>query len=585
MIFSAANQRSRRRVAIAIVALLAACAGLWAAGRPLDGRTSNGVNVAGHYIPIDPAGYLYVTNLTQTSSGVTTAGNTISVYRESSNDVVANLTVGHAPKGIDVSFTNQDSDDPAPDASEPHHVYVANSADNTVTVLNDLANPAANTVAWTAAVGRSPWGVGVDQQAAVVAVSNNADNSVTFLDADENQRLGTTTLPVVGGKTARPQQVTVDQKSHTAYVANPGNGTVTALNTRTRGVVASIAVPGTPVFDAADNNGHVFVVSTNGTGAGTLSVISTATNTLLPGTAATGSNPFSVAVNQVNGQIAVTNNGDSTLGQYTFNGATFTQTGTVALPPDPKGVTFTIDGQSAYAVSQQTGTVTQVDSSGASTASDRVAPAAAISSSSGYYPAGGSITGTATDDASGVGTVQVGFTPAGSATAPGSTVNAALSCANSSNLSCTWTAALPSGDGSYKAWARAVDRNRDSSGPNIGAWATVDNIIEDSTSPVVAITSPSSTSILVAGQTQVAGTATDNLSGVSAVSVTFTATTLGTTETAPATVSCDGPRTTCTWTVTTPSTLTPGTYNVQAQATDRAGNRGQSNVVVFTVGV
>ena len=606
MTFTSVRHRLRRQVVFALIGTVAAAAATWSAGGgPLVGRTSSGVNVAGHYIPIDPAGYLYITNLTQTNNGVTTDGNTVTVLRESSNDVVTNLAVGRAPKGIDVSFNgpgtapgatensqsdlNADEDDenqdPAPDPSRRGFVYVANSGDNTLSVLNDYANPASDTNAWTAPVGRSPWGVGVDQLKSIVAVSNNGDSSVTFLDGSENARLGTVMLPVVNGKLANPQQVAVDQKSETVYVSNPGNGTVTAINMVTRRVVASISVPGTPVYDAADNKGHIFVASTNGGGAGLLSAIDTATNTVLPASASTGAAPFAVAVNPVNGQVDVTNNGDNTLGQYSFNGVTFARTGTLALPPDPKGVAFTDDGQSAYAVSQKTGTVTQVTPAGAVTASDRVPPTTAVNSGRGYYGPGATVNGTATDDASGVGTVQVGYTTAGSAIAPSSTTDATLSCSNTSNRICTWTASLPTPDGNYKVWARAIDRNRDSAGPNVGPWSTADDITADRTAPVVTITSPASTSVLVPGQTQVAGTATDNLSGFGTVVVTFTATTLGTNTQEAAALACDSGRNSCSWSVTTPAALSPGTYNVQATATDRAGNQGQSNVVVFTVGL
>ena len=606
MTFTALRYPARRLATVlTTAALLALGAFAGFGGGATGGHAGSSINVAGHYIPIDPAGYLYITNLTQTNNGATTAGNTITVLRESTNDVVINLTVGHAPKGIDVAFNapgtapgasensqsdrnaeeDDENEDPAPDPLRRGYVYVANSGDNTVSVLNDYANPASDTLSWTAPVGRSPWGVGVDQLKSIVAVSNNGDNTVTFLDGSENARLGTVPLPAVNGKPAQPQQVTVDQKSDTVYVANPGNGTVAAINMVTRQVVASISVPGAPVYDAADNRGHVFVVSTNGTGAGTLSVIDTATNTLLPTGAATGATPFAVAVNPANGQVDVTNNGDNTLGQYAFNGATFTQTGTLALPPDPKGVTFTDDGQSAYAVSQKTGTVTQVTPAGASTASDRVPPGATIKTGSGYYGPGATLDGTATDDASGVGSVQVGYTSSGSSSPPSSTGDATLSCGDASNRGCSWAAALPQTDGSYRAWARAIDRNRDSAGPNVGPWTTADNITVDRTAPVVAITSPSSTSVLVPGQTPVSGIATDNLAGVRSVVVRFTASTVGTSTQASATLSCDSSATNCTWSARTPSTLAPGTYNVQATAMDRAGNPGVSNVVVFTVGL
>jgi len=302
-----------------------------------------------------------------------------------------------------------------------------------------------------------------------------------------------------------------------------------------------------------------------------LKAINEATNAVMPVSANTGPVPFGIAINPVNGQISVTNNGNHTLSQYTFNGATFTNTGTVNLPPDPKGVAYTEDGARAYIAEQASGTITQVDGTGAHTASDHTPPVTTIDNVTLARP-GQALTGRSSDDASGVGSVQVGYTAAGATTAPASTSNASLSCADNLNLSCSWSSPLPLTDGVYKAWVRGLDRNADTAGPTIEAWRTLDNIMVDGTAPASQITSPSSGSLLVPGSTQVSGVATDNLSGVTSVVVIFTPTLLGSPTTATASLSCDASRQNCTWSATVPATLAVGTYNVTSQATDAAGN-------------
>ncbi len=76
--------------------------------------------------------------------------------------------------------------------------------------------------------------------------------------------------------------------------------------------------------------------------------------------------------------------------------------------------------------------------------------------------------------------------------------------------------------------------------------------------------------VLVLPGGPVNGTATDSLSGIATVSVTFRNNLTGTSQTKVAAVSCAEPRTGCTWTVGAPALI--GFYTATAVATDRAGN-------------
>ncbi len=91
----------------------------------------------------------------------------------------------------------------------------------------------------------------------------------------------------------------------------------------------------------------------------------------------------------------------------------------------------------------------------------------------------------------------------------------------------------------------------------------------DAAAPVSAITPPLG-GVLLPTQT-LAGTTTDDVAGVSTVTVTWTHTMLGTV--APvavaATLSCNASRTSCTWTAAPP--LVPGTYAANARGTDLVG--------------
>ncbi|MFA5788033.1 MAG: hypothetical protein WDA71_13805, partial [Actinomycetota bacterium] len=78
------------------------------------------------------------------------------------------------------------------------------------------------------------------------------------------------------------------------------------------------------------------------------------------------------------------------------------------------------------------------------------------------------------------------------------------------------------------------------------------------------------------------GTAADDLSGVDAVTLTYTPTTAGLPpETVSAELTCDQVRTSCTWKAPPPAL--PGTYAVEVTATDRADNGSSGSRMEVTV--
>lgn len=91
----------------------------------------------------------------------------------------------------------------------------------------------------------------------------------------------------------------------------------------------------------------------------------------------------------------------------------------------------------------------------------------------------------------------------------------------------------------------------------------------DRTPPTGSITTPNG-AILI-GPARLAGTAADGLSGVSAVTVTYTG---ASTVTVSASLACNAARTSCTWRATTPfPPLLVGAYVARATITDVASNR------------
>lgn len=191
----------------------------------------------------------------------------------------------------------------------------------------------------------------------------------------------------------------------------------------------------------------------------------------------------------------------------------------------------------------------EVPGAGISVTVDRGKPASSITapatsssisrSSANYY-----IVGTATDSVSGVKKVEV-------STDAGTTW---LAATGTSSWSYVW--ALPSTDGSYGIMSRATDNAGNVESPKPAVTLRIDG-----TAPVSSITSPAAGTNLKANVTvSVAGTASDNGTGVKQVELSFDG---GTTW-----VKASG---TTSWSYAWTPTA-QGSYNIVSRATDNVGN-------------
>ena len=190
------------------------------------------------------------------------------------------VTVGGNPIGVAVD-------------NATHTVYVANNADNTVSVINAATCNARHTAGCgqhppTVKVGAAPIGDAVDQRTNTVYVVNTGDNTVSVIDgrtcnATVTSGCGTVqTIPVGSG----PNVDAVNEKTDTIYVANFGSNTVSAIDGATCNSMVTSGCGKTPPVvhvgsgpqglgvDAKTDT----VYDTNGTGTvGTVSVINGAT--------------------------------------------------------------------------------------------------------------------------------------------------------------------------------------------------------------------------------------------------------------------------------------------------------------------
>jgi YVTN family beta-propeller protein len=189
------------------------------------------------------------------------------------------------------------------------------------------------TVTATIEVGTGPDGVAVDPTTHTAYVTNVDDDTVSAID--ETTGTVTATIAVGGG----PLTVAADPTTDTAYVANGGNGTVSVIDETTGTVTGTITVGANPSAVAVDPVFHTAYVANL---AGTVSVIDEATGTVTAAVPA-GSDPSGVAVDPTSHTAYVANYGGGTVSVISVTRPTPVTTVTSSPNPSTFGqdVTFT----------------------------------------------------------------------------------------------------------------------------------------------------------------------------------------------------------------------------------------------------
>jgi len=137
------------------------------------------------------------------------------------------IGVGASPMGIGV----------LPYSSPSHKVYVANSGNNTISVING------DTHAVSAPFGSglsTPYGIGINTVTNRVYVTNSGSNTVSIINPDTDTVIGSI---LVG---SGPRGITVDEANNRIYVACAGANRVYAIDALTNTVVGQISVTSGP---------------------------------------------------------------------------------------------------------------------------------------------------------------------------------------------------------------------------------------------------------------------------------------------------------------------------------------------------
>ena len=228
-----------------------------------------------------------------------------------------------------------------------HTVYVTNNADGTVTPIDATTN----TVGTAIPAGSNPYAVVYDPDNHTVYVTNNTNGTVTPIDATTNMA-GT---PIRAG--AYPFGVAYDPDNHTLYVTNAENGTVTPIDATTNTAGTPISAGSSPNEVAYDPDNHTIYVANSNT-AGTVTPIDATTNT--PGTPIhVGTYPHGVVYDPDNHLLYVANFGGGTV---TPIDATTNTAGTpIPAGAYPFAVAYDPANHTLYVTNDPAGTVTPID--------------------------------------------------------------------------------------------------------------------------------------------------------------------------------------------------------------------------------
>lgn len=234
-------------------------------------------------------------------------------------------------------------------------IYVVNANDSTVSVINGatcnaLTSAGCNQTAATVPVGNGPFALVVDQLTDTVYVANSGDNTVSVIDGatcNGNNNAGCSQTPATVAVGSGPSGVAVDEQTNTVYVTNTNTNTVSVLNGATCDSADQGGCSQTPGTVTVGNNPYPIAVDQS-TGAvyvgndgdGTLSLINgttcNATDTAGCGkliTVPVEQFPFGIAVDQRTGTAYVTSVLDSDVA--TINGRPCSARGGAQCRPHP----------------------------------------------------------------------------------------------------------------------------------------------------------------------------------------------------------------------------------------------------------
>ena len=299
--------------------------------------------------------------------------------------------------------------------------YVPNMGDKSVSVIQIPTG----TVVSDIAVGSGPWGAAISPDQTQVYVTNSQDNTVSVIDTASNTVLHTIQDPTFSS----PMGLAFTPDGKQAYVVNGSSTSVSVIDTATQTVGQTVTVQNSPVGVAmALTSSGTFAFVAN-SGSNSVSAITVGSNPTVQNiTANIGTGPHWVAVTPGSRWVYVENAGSNNISVIDVTTCVTACTVTSTIPQvgtSPYGVAFTPDSNFAYVASTASNSVAVIDTKSTSivtTVPNIINPsqiALTADGSTAYVTNQNSNTITVIDTASNTmtGTVTVGTAPLGVAMA------------------------------------------------------------------------------------------------------------------------------------------------------------------------
>ncbi len=262
------------------------------------------------------------------------ADNTVSVLDASTHASVATITVGSLPIGVALAGTK---------------LYVANYGAGTVSVIDTTTNTASATAI---TVGTKPELMVTSPDAKSVYVANLGEASVSIIDTATDTAANKITLT----SGSYPVGVAVSPTGNRLYVTDARQAKLMVVDTAAKSVTTNIGVGPNPI-GVVVNPAGTFAYVTN-FGNDTVSVIDTSTNAVVA-TVPVGVGPDGIAINKAGTYVYVANASSSTVSVI----STASNTVVAAMPvgAGPIGISLDSDNTYGYVANSVNGTVSVID--------------------------------------------------------------------------------------------------------------------------------------------------------------------------------------------------------------------------------
>jgi YVTN family beta-propeller protein len=227
--------------------------------------------------PIFAAPFAYIAN---------SLDNTVSVIDEASSTVIKTIGVGTAPHGVAINPAGTKA-------------YISNYESSNVSVIDVASQTLINNIT----VGTHPNFLAGNSAGTRLYVGNQDSDNVYVIDMTSDTAIGTISIgDEVGG-------IAISLDNSKAYVVDSNNDRVRIVNlvndanTITKDVSVGVDPVGVIISPVGDK---VYISNTYGGADGTVSVIDVATDTV-SGSIAVGKNPYSMAINEDGTRLYVAN--------------------------------------------------------------------------------------------------------------------------------------------------------------------------------------------------------------------------------------------------------------------------------------